>query len=437
MSAHNRLSAAAAAGAIARGELRATELLEDCLARIAARDDTVHAWACLDAEGARAAARACDTESPRGPLHGVPVGIKDVIDVAGLPSGYGCAAFAGNIATRDADCVARLRAAGAIILGKTVTAEFATYHPGPTANPLRPAHTPGGSSSGSAAAVADLQVPLALGTQTAGSIIRPASYCGVIGFKPSFGRYAIPGMLVTAPHLDTLGALCRDVDDLLLLDAVLAPQAAQLPLRTPLRVGICRSPAWESAGAPMQEALAQAADALRAAGVEVAICDLGPAFDTLIEQQSVVHRHECFLHLGAYRREHADAVSAVFREFIDAGAQVSAADYRAALAQQARCREELLALFAGFSLLLTPAATGTAPTGHAQTGSPVFNRIWTAVGAPCIGFPAARGDHGLPLGLQFVAPPGADRAALAAIAPLVRAIGLREMDTLPEQRASA
>lgn len=428
-----RWGAAEAAAAIAQGQFGAEELLAAILARIDARDGEVHAWACLDAEGAWSQARALDRLEPRGPLHGVPVGIKDVIDVAGIPSAYGSAAFENNIPASDAACVARLRRAGAVILGKTVTAEFATYHPGPTRNPRHHSRTPGGSSSGSAAAVADCQVPLALGTQTAGSVIRPASFCGIFGFKPSFGRYDIAGMLPTAPSLDTLGSFARSVEDIALLDAVLAdePEVA-LPAPREMRIGICRSPVWEQASPDMRHALEEAGLLLARSGWRVEDVALGEPFTQLSEAQAVLHRHEAFRCLGAIRHAHAERVSEVFRNFIDAGERVSAADYAAALATQAACRTALQTALPPDMLWLTPGAPGAAPEGIAATGDPAFNRIWTALGVPCLGFPADLDADGMPLGLQWIAPRGADRMLLSAAPELCVVLGAGRRISFPD-----
>ena len=428
-----RLGAAEAAALIAAGRLGAGELLSALLERIDTRDGAVHAWAFVDAEGAWSQAHALDREAPRGPLHGIPVGIKDVIDVAGIPSAYGSVAFENNIPLADAACVARLRRAGAVILGKTVTAEFATYHPGPTRNPRDASRTPGGSSSGSAAAVADGQVPLALGTQTAGSVIRPASFCGIFGFKPSFGRYDIAGMLPTAPSLDTLGTFGRSVADIALLDAVLAGEAhTGLPAQPRTRIGICRSPAWEQASPDMREALIAAGLQLSRAGWTVEEVELGEPFAELSAAQAVLHRHEAYRCLGEIRHAHADLVSEVFRNFIDAGGRVSADEYAAALATQSACREALDSLLPPDMLWLTPGAPGVAPAGTAATGDPAFSRIWTALGVPCLGFPAALDAGGMPLGLQWIGRHGADRAMLAAASEPCLVLGAGSRISFPD-----
>lgn len=377
--------------------------LEACLARIAARDSVVRGWAYLDRSATGGA----------GPLAGVVLGVKDVIDVAGMPTTHGSPAFAGNIAASDAESVALLRAAGAVVLGKTVTAEFATYHPGPTTNPHNPQHTPGGSSSGSAAVVADGQADLALGTQTAGSVIRPASFCGTFGFKPTFGRYPLGGVLETAPHLDTLGLFGRNLAVIAAADAVLAGDDAVPPSAASLTIGLCRSPAWDAASAEMQAAFLAFAEALRAAGHVVLDRDLPAPFDGLIAAQLLIHRREASMVMGHIRRDHAAQVSPAFIAMIDAGAAESEADYQAALALQQQCKALAAEVFAGVDLLLVPGAPGAAPEGLDATGDPAFQRIWTALGAPCFGFPAAWRDDGLPLGLQVIGAPGQDRQLLS------------------------
>ena len=254
--------------------------LAECLARIEARDASVRGWVHIDR----------DAKGGGGPLAGLVVGVKDVIDVAGMPTTHGSPIYAGNIAQADAEAVARLRAAGAVVLGKTVTAEFATYHPGPTANPRNLAHTPGGSSSGSAAVVADGQADIALGTQTAGSMIRPASFCGTFGFKPTLGRYPLAGVLETSPSLDTLGVFARNLAVLSAADAVLSGDDADPAAVASLTIGLCRSPAWDEASAEMQEAFLAFADKLRAAGHTVMDRTLPEPFDRLPAAQALVHR---------------------------------------------------------------------------------------------------------------------------------------------------
>ena len=376
--------------------------LAECLARIDARDGAVRGWTHID----RAAT------GGEGSLAGVVLGVKDVIDVAGMPTTHGSPAFAGNIAAADAECVARLRRAGAVVLGKTVTAEFATYSPGPTRNPWNGGHTPGGSSSGSAAVVADGQADIAFGTQTAGSMIRPASFCGTIGFKPSFGRYPTAGVLETSHSLDTIGLFARTIDLLDRADAAVAAEPAA-PMPNPaLRIGLCRTPMWDEAGPTMQGAFSDFAARLSAAGFGCADVGLPASYAGLIEAQALIHRREAWMLLSPIRKAHEGEVTQMFRDFLDAGERETEADYQAALALQQACKAQLDGVFANVDLLLAPSAPGVAPEGLASTGNPVFQRIWTALGVPCLGFPAAWAE-GLPLGLTLVARPGADRQLIA------------------------
>lgn len=390
--------------------------LSDCLTRIDERDAAVRGWACIDSNAVGGA----------GPLAGLVLGVKDVIDVAGLPTTHGSPIFAGNIAKADATSVARLRAAGAVVLGKTVTAEFATYHPGPTANPRNLAHTPGGSSSGSAAVVADGQADFALGTQTAGSIIRPASFCGTLGFKPTFGRYPLGGVLETAPSLDTLGLFARDLAVLTAADAVLADDTETPPAASTLTIGVCRSPLWPLATPPMMDAFADFAAKLEAAGHTVLGAELPAPFARLAEAQALIHRREAALSLGYVRRDYPAQVSEAFIRMIDQGETETEADYQAALTLQRECQALAAEVFAQADILLVPGAPGAAPAGLDATGDPAFQRIWTALGVPCVGFPAAWGEDGLPLGLQIIAAPGRDRQLLANAHAILAHAALRE-----------
>lgn len=388
----------------------------ECLGRIDARDAEVRAWAHVD----RAAT------GGEGPLAGVVLGVKDVIDVAGMPTTHGSPIFADNIAAQDAAAVALLRAAGAAVLGKTVTAEFATYHPGPTVNPRKAGHTPGGSSSGSAAAVADGQADIALGTQTAGSMIRPGSFCGTLAFKPTIGRYPVAGVLDTAPSLDTLGLFARDLDLLVAADAVLTGAGALPAPHAPLRVALCRMPTWDQASGEMQDTAIEFAARLHEAGCELSEVTLPEPFTRLQDAQLLIHRTEAADVLGAIRREHPDEVSAEFRAMIDAGAATDPADYAAARALQEECKALLPTIFADVDLLLAPGAPGAAPEGTGATGDPMFQRIWTATGAPCLGFPGAWRADGLPLGLQVIGLPGTDRQLLADARTIIAHAALKE-----------
>lgn len=416
------LSAAEAAAAIAAGTLTSEALTASCLARIAAREPEVRAWAWLDPEAALAQARARDTQPPGGPLHGVPVGVKDIIDTFDMPTELGCKAFAQRRPSADAAGVALLRKAGAVILGKTVTTELAGMHPGPTSNPRRIGHTPGGSSSGSAAAIADFHVPLALGSQTVGSIVRPASYCGALGFKPTFDRYPPAGMMIMAPSLDTLGGFGRTVEDLLLLDECLARDPSP-PIANPAPViGLHRTAMWDDASPNVHAAFDAIAAALAAVGAQLVDCDL-PALAGL--QQPLIEQHmwemwDCF---GYLLDEHPDGVSDDFKWLGDMATNVTEADYRAGQEAQRRGRADFASGMAGIDLILTPSARDVAPEGLGATGDPLFCRNWSSLGVPALGFPAAWDDC-LPVGLQFVGPAGSDRALLATAAKLLAEIGV-------------
>ena len=401
------IGAAEAVAQLSRREISAEKLVRRCLARIAEREPIVQAWEALDAEAAIAEARRIDALRDRPPLYGLPIGVKDLIDTADLPTAYGSPIHRGHQPSHDAESVRRLREAGAIVLGKTVTTEFAVYSPGKTRNPHDPSRTPGGSSSGSAAAVADGMVPAALGSQTAGSVIRPASYCGVMGFKPSFGLLPLEGVHPLAPSLDTLGLFVRALDDIPLLVSVLAASPLQIRPARP-RLGFCRTEAWAHAAPETQTAVEQAAKALGARDV-----DTGASFAGLIDAQIAIMGAEAAETLGD---EPEERLSPKLREFLRAGAKVTPNRLAAAREQAERCRREIDATFEQVDVLLTPAAVGEAPEGLGATGDPIFCRIWTLLGVPCLSLPVLKGPAGLPIGLQIVGRRGRDAELLAAAA---------------------
>lgn len=414
----SKLGASEAAKLIAQGRLGVAELAEACLARIEAREPQVHAWTYLDADAVRAQARDCDARGPRPPLYGVPVGVKDLIDTADMPTAYGSPIYAGHRPAADAECVARIRAAGGIVLGKTVTTEFAFRHPfGATRNPHDPNHTPGGSSSGSAAAVADFMVPLALGTQTGGSVIRPASYCGVYGYKPTFDTFSMRGVRPLAPGLDTLGHFARNIDDLALLASVLS---ARLPADVPPwsgappRVGLAAMSDWGSAEPETVNAVNSAASRLEAKGVRVTSLTAPEHFKQLGAAHKTIMHTEALRALALEFDRHADGLSAELREILQRAAAIPAAGYRDALALAQACRGQVEELFAGNDVLLAPSATGEAPVGLGYTGDPVFNASWTLLHLPCVTIPFALGPHGLPVGVQLIGRPRQDLPLLAA-----------------------
>ena len=325
--------------------LKAEEALEACLARIAEREPVVRAWVIVDEAGARAQARAADRGEARGVLAGIPVAVKDIVDTAGLPTEYGSPIYRGHQPKADAACVALARAAGAVIVGKTVTTEFANLTAGPTTNPHNPRHTPGGSSSGSAAAVADGQVRLAFGTQTAGSVIRPASFCGVAALKPSFNRHPVAGVKPVAQSLDTIGWFARTVDDLALMRAGLLGEGfTSLEPRRP-RIGLCRTPEWRHAAPETVEAVEAAAANLASAGAEVREVELPGLFATLAEAQMTIMFYEAHRALAWERTVHGDALSPALAERLDAGGRTSIEDYEEAQARGAAGRMALDEVF--------------------------------------------------------------------------------------------
>ena len=417
MPSSHTLNAWEAAEAIAAGSLTSEALVRDCLARIGARDPAIAAWTHLDPEQALAQARDRDRSPGRGPLHGVPVGIKDIIDTADMPTTYGSPIYAGHRTAWDAACVALLRQAGAVIMGKTVSTEFAMYEPGKTANPHNPAHTPGGSSSGSAAAVAAEMVPLALGSQTAGSIVRPASFCGVVGYKPTHSDFSLAGIKLLSQTLDTLGGFARCVQDLALMRAALMgsppPPAA---LAEPPRIGLCRTPQWPQATPATQEAVETAARRFADAGARVDEVTLPAEFGGLVEAQTTVQIFEGVRCCAYELTQRRDQLSASTQQLLGPGETLTYAEYKAALQLAETCRAALPAVFAAHDVLLVPSAPGEAPAGLGATGNPLFNRTWTLLHTPVINLPGLNGPQGLPVGVQAVGPLGGDDDLLAAAA---------------------
>src|SRR5438552_11793416 len=419
------LAVRAAAQEIAAGRLTAEALATVCLDRIAAREQVVGAWHHLDPEAALAAARRCDASPPSGPLHGIPIAVKDLIDTVDMPTGYGSAIYHGHRPAADAPCVALARAAAAVVLGKTVTTEFACFTAGKTANPHNPAHTPGGSSSGSAAAVADGMVRLAFGSQTAGSTIRPAAYCGCVGYKPSFGMIQRAGGKALADSLDTIGVLARTVDDVAYFTGVIAGRPALRDVKMPAappRFGLYRTPMWGEAEPSTIAALDRARTALEKARAWIAEIVVPPEHQTLSAAQETVMGFELVRALADERLNHSAQLSPRLAQLLDQGMTVGADAYDAALAETASARVRLDGFFGPCDALLVPAAPGAAPSGLGYTGDPVFNRMWTLLGTPCLTLPAIWGDSGLPTGVQLVARIGADARLMAAGLFLERAL---------------
>jgi Asp-tRNA(Asn)/Glu-tRNA(Gln) amidotransferase A subunit family amidase len=394
--------------------MNSEKLVQACLERIAARDGELAAWVHVNADASLAQARALDRQPALGPLHGVPVGIKDIIDTADMPTEHGSPIYRGNRPRADAASVALLRRAGCVILGKTATAEFANLHPPATRNPRNPAHTPGGSSSGSAAAVADRMVPLALGTQTGGSMIRPAAFCGVVGLKPSFGSINRTGVKPVADSLDTLGIFSNTVRDAALaLELLSGRRAPDFSAKASPRIGFARTSRWKDADAATHAALESAASRLAAAGVEVRDATLPPAAEALFDAQGLIMDFEAARALAWEQASHRDAISATLRTRLERGWAVSREQYDGARQIARDARRQFADLMRGFDLLITPSARGEAPQGLATTGDALFNRIWTLLGVPCLTLPCGSGPQSLPLGIQLVAAFDQDAALLA------------------------
>ena len=415
MSAHP-LSAVEAQGLIERGELNCAAYLRTCLERVDAREAQVGAWEIIDSERAIAAAHAADNGT-RGLLRGLPVGIKDIIDVGGLATKCGSPIYANAPnASIDAASVAIMRVHGAIPLGKTVSTELAGAHPGKTRNPHDLACTPGGSSSGSAVAVADGHIPLAIGTQTAGSLIRPAAYCGVFGFKPTRGIVPLTGIKVQSETLDTVGVFARSVDDCALWWAAMTDGAFRgLNIDSVGKLRVARIKTLEQfASNAMREALDRAATALSRAGAIITDVLLPVPLDNIHEDQLFIQRFEASRAYTAEHRQHRGQLSAAILDQLDLGASLSLAEYRTVIARADAARRFADGLFQQYDVWLMPSAPGAAPSGLASTGDPLFNRLASVLNTPAINIPAYTSAQKLPLGLQLVGARHDDAKLLAA-----------------------
>jgi Asp-tRNA(Asn)/Glu-tRNA(Gln) amidotransferase A subunit family amidase len=424
------MSATDAARAVHEGSINSVQLVEACLARSREVEPAVQAWQYLDPQHALAQARARDLDRsegrPCGPLHGVPVGIKDIIDTADMPTEDGTVLHAGRTPDRDATVVSMLRAAGAVIMGKTVTTECAYFHPGKTRNPHNPAHTPGGSSSGSAAAVAAGMVPLALGSQTNGSVIRPAAFCGVYGFKPTHGLVPRQGILKLSRTLDHVGMFARTLEDVALLaeqmvgyderDADTQPRAripfravaAEDPPLAPL-LAFVKGPAWERADAQTREAFAELAGELGNRVVEV---ELPATAQIALDWHRTIMAAEMAANFDLEWEKGRDKLSEQLRSLLARGRELSALEYQKALARLPLLHDGFGEIFERCDAILTPAAPGAAPKGLGSTGDPAFCTLWTLLGMPALSLPLMRAENGLPLGVQLVGARGDDARLL-------------------------
>jgi amidase len=399
------LGAVEAAGLIRDRRLNSETLVQSCLDRIAEQDPLIKAWVALDPDAALKQARARDgAQAPFGPLHGIPIGVKDVIDTCDFATAHGSPIYRDHRPMTDAACVGMLKRAGAVILGKTATAEFASISPPETRNPHDPTHTPGGSSSGSAAAVAAGMVPLALGTQTGGSIIRPAAFCGIVGFKPSYNLINRAGLKFSAESLDTIGMMARNVADVaLLFNALLgAPIAGLQGTTAPAKIGVCRTGMWEAGDLDARQLLEDVVRYIQRDTVEVAEFDLPLPYSDLLGIHGRIIRYEAAHAMTPEYTTHARLFSDRFHARIEEGLliipQVHAGDL-AAMDTARRCFD---AAMSGFDALITLSTVGEAPLGLETTGESTFNSVWTLLGVPCVHVPLGRGRNGLPLGVQLI-----------------------------------
>jgi Asp-tRNA(Asn)/Glu-tRNA(Gln) amidotransferase A subunit family amidase len=422
----HRLPATTLARLIEGGQLTAEAVVKSCLERIAEREPVVRAWAHLAAEAALARAREIDRAGQKALLSGVPFGIKDIFDTADMPTTYGSPIYVGCRPANDASAAALPRAVGAILLGKTVTTEFANRHPGPTTNPYDPDFSPGGSSSGSAAAVADFMVPLAIGTQTGGSVIRPAAYCGVVGFKPSFGLFPPAGMRINTEALDTVGIMARSVADIALFCATMmaVPYAPPVMPQTAPRLGLCRGPHWDEAQPEGRAVLETAAERLAAAGAAVSDTQLPAECGEADNWQRVLGSFEGLRnHMPELHRHDALLSARLRKEKLALGRELTLDQFRSACRGAERARAVAQNWASSYDAILTLPAPGQAPYGLGDTGSAVFNASWTQLYMPCLTLPAGRGSAGLPVGVQLVARRHADERLLAVALWVERQLG--------------
>jgi Asp-tRNA(Asn)/Glu-tRNA(Gln) amidotransferase A subunit family amidase len=426
-----QLSATEAARLIREGVITSEQLVTACLERIAETDEEIQAWAYLDPDYALAQARAADelrvSGRAIGALNGVPVAVKDIFDTADMPTERGSPLYAGRTPSRDSAVVARLRAAGAVILGKTVTTEFAFLTPGKTCNPHNREHTPGGSSSGSAAAVASGMAPLALGSQTNGSTIRPAAFCGIVGFKPTHGLIPRSGMLQTSRTLDHVGLFARTIDDIALLTEDLAgydeadpdtrpraripftATAAAEPPVSPM-FAFVKTPMWERADDDTRAGFAELAATV---GDRVEEVELFPSAADAWPWQRAIMEAEMAANLEREYEQGRDRLSDGLRRQIERGREVRAVDYQRALSRIAPLNESFAELFEQrYDAILTPAAPGAAPRGLETTGDPSFCTLWTYCGMPALSLPLLEAANGLPIGVQLVGPRDGDARLL-------------------------
>ena len=415
------LSALDLARRIEAGTLTPRAVVEMCAEAIAARESEIGAFTALDIEGAR---RTADGLASM-PLRGLPVGMKDIFDTVDFPTAYGSSIYAGHRPKSDAAMVMAVRRAGGVILGKTVTTEFASLEPAGTRNPRNPAHTPGGSSSGSAAAVAAGMVPIAFGSQTGGSVIRPAAYCGVAGYKPSFRLLPTVGMKTYSWSLDTVGVFGAGVEDVAFAAAAITGRDLRIDGTTfnAPSIALVRTHLWPEATADMQAAVERAAHVAETAGARVTELVLPEIFEDAVRCHGIVQDHEAFRALAYEYDRHRDRLGPTLAGQLDKAAAITTDQYDEARRAARRARQTFADLMAKTDVILTPSAPDAAPHGLGSTGKPTFNRLWTLLGPPCVNVPGIADSSGLPLGVQIVGRFARDRIALAAARFVEKALG--------------
>lgn len=404
----NKLSASEAVLRMSQKRLKARDLVEACLDRIEHREGQVHAWEALDAEGALKRADMLDKRArPVGPLHGIPLAVKDIISTKTMPTTCGSPIYRDHVVGRDAACVTQLVKAGAIVLGKSVTTEFAGGHAGKTHNPHNLRHTPAGSSSGSAAAVADCMTPVGYGTQTAGSVIRPGAFNGVVAYKGTYGWADMTGVKTYAKTLDTLGFFTRTANDLALIRAAYGHAPADPPSRAP-RIGLIRTPWWDVAEPYNQKNMLEAVRTLRAAGARVREWVAPDSWTGLVQAQNRIMTKEATQSYARERARFSHLFSPIMKAVMVDGDAVNRRQYADAKKRKRVAVGQLADAWEKFDLLLAPSAKGEAPSGLGNTGDPIFNRFWTLLGTPCIALPFNAGPFGLPLSVQLIGKHGSD-----------------------------
>ncbi len=418
-------SAREIAARVARRELSAEAVARAFVARVEALEPGILAWQHFDAAQVVAQAQAVDRAGAQGVMAGVPIAVKDLIDTADMPTTYGSPIYAGHRPVVDAAVVASVREAGGVVMGKTVTTEFATFKPGVTRNPraaMDAPRTPGGSSSGSAAAVAAGMVPLAFGTQTAASIVRPAAFCGVVGYKPTFGLLPMAGIKSLSPTLDTAGVFARTVDDAAFFVSTLS--RIELPIQPVKgwRVGVCHTPHWELADEDARRALQRAAHHFDKLGTRLVEAVVPGAWAGLAQAQMDIMGFEAWAAFAPERNHQASLFSPAFAEVLAGGAAVTGERLAAAHALAIHARGEIESLLQQVDVLIAPSATGEAPLGLDATGNPIFSRMWSLLGVPCVHVPTGVGRHGMPVGVTVIGPRWRDAKALSAALGLETAV---------------